>query len=105
MTCQRFNGKTAAKPSLPHITKSRASGPTRRRLPSQFASKVKVNQLRSATEDTSEACLPEPVPTITVRRPPPGSRFGGHGGTMSLETCYVTVPGVLSLAEEDEIMV
>ena len=94
---------SAAKPSLPHITKQRVSGPARRRLPRQFAQKAAaaLSQLHTS-EDTSEACLPEPIPTISIHCPP---QYSHYPGTMSVESSYVTVPGVLSLAEEDEIMV
>ncbi|XP_012945024.1 unconventional myosin-IXAa [Aplysia californica] len=89
----------ATRPSLPHITKTRMSGPNCRRLPKRFAQKVKAAQL--ALEDTSEACLPEPIPTISIRSPP----YSQYSGTMTVESSYVTVPGILSLADEDEIMV
>ncbi|GFO36528.1 unconventional myosin-ixa, partial [Plakobranchus ocellatus] len=99
------------RPSLPHLNKHRTSGPQGRKLPDQFARKVRSSRISSSeNEDTSEACLPEPIPTISVglTRHADG-RLKGYNDTMTVESSYVTVPGVLSLGrsddDDDEIMV
>ncbi|GFR76566.1 unconventional myosin-IXb [Elysia marginata] len=102
------------RPSLPNPNKHRTSGPAGRKLPRQFAKKAESACRRapiSEFEDTSEACLPEPIPTIDVNET--RHRYAHLDGldvytdTMTVESSYVTVPGVLNLSggDDDEIMV
>ena len=101
------------RPSLPQLNKHRISGPAGRKLPRQFAKKVQCARRVSDLEfeDTSEACLPEPIPTIDVRLPRHNHTQSvgpeGYANTMTVESSYVTVPGVLNLSggDDDEIMV
>ncbi|RUS79661.1 hypothetical protein EGW08_012584, partial [Elysia chlorotica] len=101
------------RPSLPQLNKQRISGPAGRKLPRQFAKKVQTARQTSAAEfeDTSEACLPEPIPTIEVclsrHRQPPTAQGHVYADSMTVESSYVTVPGVLNLSggDDDEIMV
>ena len=101
------------RPSLPQLNKHRISGPAGRKLPRQFAKKVETARQTSTAEfeDTSEACLPEPIPTIEVCLKRHGqthmARSDVYADTMTVESSYVTVPGVLNLSggDDDEIMV
>ncbi|CAL1546779.1 unnamed protein product [Lymnaea stagnalis] len=96
------------KPSLHNVTKHRTPAPHSRRLPQRFAKKVSAHQKASLGdfEDGSEACLPEPIPTISIRSAPGSSKFSQYLNTMSVESSYMSVPGVLTIGgDDDEIMV
>lgn len=83
-----------------HITKKRAHVLKNRHLPHRFAQKVKSAPTRF--EDTSEACLPEPVATINIKQSP---KFSQYLDTMTVESSYMTIPEILGLEDDDEIMV
>ncbi|BFZ01247.1 hypothetical protein BsWGS_04286 [Bradybaena similaris] len=88
-------------PSLKHVTKDRANVPKNRRLPHRFAKRIKTSCMDF--EDSSEACLPEPIPTITIKQT--SKAFSHYFDTMTVESSYLTIPEILGIADEDEIMV
>uniref|UniRef100_A0A2C9KA35 Unconventional myosin-IXb n=1 Tax=Biomphalaria glabrata TaxID=6526 RepID=A0A2C9KA35_BIOGL len=88
------------KSSLNHLSKTRTPAPHSRRLPQKFAKKVAASTKKPLFEDTSEACLPEPIPVIQIR---PQAQCSKYLSSMTVESSYVTIPSVAG--EEDEIMV
>uniref|UniRef100_A0A0B6ZSL2 Uncharacterized protein n=1 Tax=Arion vulgaris TaxID=1028688 RepID=A0A0B6ZSL2_9EUPU len=86
--------RKVTRPSLQHITKHRVSLPNNRLLPERFARKLKSY---SDMDDISDACSSESIPALSIKSSTTLSQF--------MEPSYLSIPEMLTLEDDDEIMV